>query len=158
MRRATLKPPEGNGMKRVYQKEDVCIGCRLCEIGCIVEHSPAKDVVKAFRNVSPRPEPRNIVEERGPLSFSVNCRHCDEPACLHACISGAIAKDPLTGIVGQDPEKCVGCWSCIMACPFGVIRKNGAQSKAVKCDLCAGRTIPACVEACPNRALVFEER
>ncbi len=53
-------------MKRVYQKEEVCIGCRLCEIGCIVEHSPSKNAIKAFRNVQPRPESRNIVEEKGP--------------------------------------------------------------------------------------------
>jgi len=145
-------------MKRVYQKEEVCIGCRLCEIGCVVEHSRLKDPVRAFKNVYPRPESRNIVEEKGPLTFSVNCRHCDEPACVQVCISGAIVKDPSSGIVLQDPGKCVGCWSCIMACPFGVIRKNEAEDKAMKCDCCPDRETPACVAACPNRALVYEER
>lgn len=145
-------------MKRVYQKEEVCIGCRLCEIGCIVEHSPAKDAVKAFKNVYPRPESRNIVEQKGPLTFSVNCRHCDEPACVQVCIAGAVVKDPETGIVRHDPEKCVGCWSCVMACPFGVVRKNDTEDRAMKCDLCPDRETPACVEACPNRALIFEER
>ncbi len=145
-------------MKRVYQKEEVCVGCRLCEIGCIVEHSPGKDPIRAFTGVFPRPGSRNIVEENGPLTFSVNCRHCDEPACVAVCISGALVKDPQTGVVGHSPEKCVGCWSCIMACPFGVIRMDSTRDKIIKCDLCADRKSPACVDACPNRALVFEEK
>ncbi|MFB3926619.1 MAG: 4Fe-4S dicluster domain-containing protein [Syntrophales bacterium] len=145
-------------MKRVYQKEEVCIGCHLCEIGCIVEHSALKDPIRAFKEVKPRPQPRNIVEEAGPLTMSVNCRHCDEPPCVHVCISGALYKDYRDGVVRHLEEKCVGCWSCIMACPFGVIRKNPAKEKVMKCDLCPDRKTPACVEACPNRALVFEER
>jgi len=71
-------------------------------------------------------------------------------------------KDPETGIVSNEGnlQKCVGCWMCIMACPFGVIspKKNGSQKTAVKCDLCKGRKNGlACVEACPNGALVFME-
>jgi carbon-monoxide dehydrogenase iron sulfur subunit len=45
-----------------------------------------------------------------------------------------------------------------MACPFGVIRRNETEDKAMKCDCCPDRKTPACVDACPNRALVFEER
>jgi len=145
-------------MKRVYQKEEVCIGCRLCEIGCIVEHSARKDPVRAFKGVSPRPLARNTVEEEGPLSFSVNCRHCDEPLCVQVCISGALHKEAHTGVVRHAGEKCVGCWSCVMACPFGVIRRNQVEGKVMKCDLCPDRETPACVNACPNRALVYEER
>jgi carbon-monoxide dehydrogenase iron sulfur subunit len=145
-------------MKRVYAKEEVCIGCHLCEIACIVEHSESKNVVRAFKGVTPKPVARNVVEEEGPLTLSVNCRHCDEAPCVAVCIAGAMTKDEESGVVGHNEEKCVGCWSCIMACPYGVIRMNPARQKAVKCDLCSGRTMPACVQACPNRALVFEER
>jgi carbon-monoxide dehydrogenase iron sulfur subunit len=145
-------------MKRVYQKEEVCIGCRLCEIGCTVEHSASKDAIKTFKGVKPRPQPRNTVEESGPVSLSVNCRHCEDAACVQICISGALYKDKETGVVRHDEDKCAGCWSCIMVCPFGVIRKNPGKNKIMKCDLCPDRKRPACVEACPNRALVFEER
>jgi len=144
-------------MKRVYPKEEVCIGCRLCEVACVVEHSRTKDVVKAFREETPG-SPRNLVEERGPVSFSLSCRHCDEPSCVAACISGALHKDPATGRVLYDEEKCVGCWSCVMSCPFGGIKQDVARMKIVKCDLCPGREVPACVAACPNRALIFEDR
>lgn len=145
-------------MKRVYPKEEVCIGCHLCEVACIVEHSESKNVIKAFKVQTPRPVARNVVEEEGPLTLSVNCRHCDEPPCVAVCIAGAMVKDEESGIVSHNEEKCVGCWSCIMACPYGVIKVNPFKEKVIKCDLCRGRAMPACVQACPNRALVFEER
>jgi carbon-monoxide dehydrogenase iron sulfur subunit len=144
-------------MKRVRAKEEVCIGCRLCEIACIVEHSESKNIIRAYKSETKRPEARNCVEEKGSLTFSVNCRHCDEPLCVAVCIAGAMVKDEETGVVRHDEEKCAGCWSCVMSCPYGVIKMNPSRGKAVKCDLCSGRTLPACVQACPNRAIVFEE-
>lgn len=144
-------------MKKVYAREDVCIGCRLCEIACIVEHSISKDIIRAFKQEEKRPA-RNVVEECGPVSFSVHCRHCDEPPCVQVCISGAMVKDPATGIVKHIPEKCVGCWSCVMACPYGVIKRDTDQGKVIKCDLCPDRDLPACVSACPNEALLYEEK
>lgn len=144
-------------MKKVYAKEDVCIGCRLCEIACIVEHSISKDIIRAFKQEEKGPA-RNVVEECGPVSFSVNCRHCDEPPCVQVCISGAIVKDPASGIVKHIPKKCVGCWSCVMACPYGVIKRDTNQGKVIKCDLCPDRDLPACVSACPNEALLYEEK
>lgn len=145
-------------MKRVYSLEDVCIGCHLCEVACITEHSISKEPVKAFLYEKERPISRCTVEERngGAVSFSTTCRHCDEPACLQACISGAIQKGE-DGRVVIDTEKCVGCWSCVMACPFGSIQRNTGRKRANKCDLCPDRERPACVDACPNRALVFEK-
>ncbi len=145
-------------MKRVYPKEEVCIGCHLCEVACIVEHSESKNVIRAYKAETPRPVARNVVEEEGPLTLSVSCRHCDEPACVQVCISGALVKDEESGIVSHNEEKCVGCWSCVMACPYGVIKMNPAREKVIKCDRCPQREIPACVQACPNRALLFEER
>lgn len=90
----------------------------------------------------------------------VLCRHCEEPACVDACMSGAMRKDPDTGIVTNEGnvQQCIGCWMCIMVCPFGVItQQNGESRTALKCDLCPGRELPACVESCPNKALVFAE-
>jgi carbon-monoxide dehydrogenase iron sulfur subunit len=145
-------------MKRIYTLEDVCIGCHLCEVACITEHSRSKDPVKAFLHEPERPISRCTVEEwdGGVVSLSTTCRHCDEPDCLRACISGAIQKFD-NGVVRIDTEHCVGCWSCVMACPYGAIQRNLARKKANKCDLCPDRRSPACVDACPNRALVYKE-
>ncbi|WP_298267516.1 4Fe-4S dicluster domain-containing protein [Geobacter sp.] len=145
-------------MKRIYTLEDACIGCHLCEVACITEHSQSKDPVKAFLHEPLRPISRCTVEEwdGGIVSFSTTCRHCDEPDCMRACISGAIRKFD-NGVVRVDTEQCVGCWSCVMACPYGAIQRNLTKKKANKCDLCPDRKSPACVDACPNRALVFKE-
>ncbi|RII27682.1 MAG: 4Fe-4S ferredoxin [Geobacter sp.] len=145
-------------MKRIYTIEDACIGCHLCEVGCITEHSQSKDPVRAFLHEQVRPLSRCTVEEGdgGVISLSTTCRHCDEPDCLRACISGAIQKND-AGVVRIDTEQCVGCWSCVMACPYGAVQRNLAKKKANKCDLCPDRKSPACVDACPNRALVYKE-
>lgn len=143
-------------VRYVVANEEVCIGCRLCEIACIVEHSKSKDIIKAYK-VEDTPLPRAHVEEEGPVSLSITCRHCDDPWCVSACITGAMYKGD-DGRVVVDKDKCVGCWSCVMACPFGAVFVDRDNKKSVKCDMCGDREIPACVEACPNRALVvFEE-
>lgn len=100
--------------------------------------------------------PRLRVEEKKPVSFSVRCQHCDEPPCVYACITGALRRED-SGIIKVDEERCIGCWTCILACPFGAIRQDTKQKKMVKCDLCPGETIPVCVANCPNEALVYAE-
>ena len=144
-------------MKRIYIKESVCIGCHLCEVYCKLAHSESKDLVKAFTRKSPGPVPSLLVEERRPVCFPVQCHHCDHPACVYACLTGALLKDPNSGIVTVDGEKCIGCWTCILACPSGAIAQDTGQGKIVKCDLCAGKDLPVCVMNCPNEALVYAE-
>jgi carbon-monoxide dehydrogenase iron sulfur subunit len=63
------------------------------------------------------------------------------------------------GRIVCDVEKCVGCWTCIMVCPYGVIKREEGDGKRVasKCDLCPDREIPACVANCPNEALIWVE-
>ena len=56
----------------------------------------------------------------------------------------------------MDPEKCVGCWMCIMVCPIGAIYRDSEDKAAVKCDLCEGKEIPACVLSCPTNALLYK--
>ncbi len=145
-------------MKRIFVKEEFCMGCRLCEIYCLVEHSNSKDIIKAFKRESPRPISRIIVEEKGYLTFSLQCRHCEEPLCLEACMSGALYRDEKTGAVLHNRDQCVGCWMCIMVCPYGVIKRDlNGRKVSSKCDLCMGREIPVCVEKCPNQALNLKE-
>jgi len=146
-------------MKRIYVNEEYCIACRLCEIHCLAAHSHSKKVIKAFKEELEQSVPRLLFEEEGPLSFAMPCRHCVDAPCVEACITGAMHRDVETGAVLCDEDQCVGCWTCIMVCPFGVIQGNVKGRKAVsKCDLCYGKDTPACVAHCPNEALVYEER
>lgn len=146
-------------MKRVYPDKEVCIGCRLCEVACLTVHSKSQDVIIAHKEEkSAGLTSRKAVYQNGPVCVALSCRHCAEPACVAACISGALSKDPVSGRTEYDESKCVGCWSCLMSCPFGAIKRHPAKEKIVKCDLCKDRKMPACAEACPNRALKYEER
>jgi len=143
-------------MFRVYVKEDVCIGCHLCEVFCQLEHSPSTDLVKAFKRGLPRPVSRIRAEAKGPVSFPVQCQQCREAPCVYACLTGALSYDPARGVVEFDEARCAGCWTCLLACPIGAIRQDTGQGRVLKCDLCQGEEIPACVANCPNEALVLQ--
>ena len=101
--------------------------------------------------------PRIRVEEHGGISYAVNCRHCDEHPCVKNCIAGAISVGD-DGVVVIDKDKCVGCCTCVLSCPFGAVSPS-EDGVAQKCELCrqSGKK-PACVEHCPNNAIVYEER
>jgi len=131
------------------------MGCGLCRVYCQVEHSQSKDLIKAFMKETPQPLPRIRVEKKAEVSFALQCRQCTDPWCVYSCLTGAITKDPASGMVSVDAEKCVGCWTCIVACPYGALTRDPSSETAVKCDLCPGRDIPACVAVCPNEALAL---
>jgi carbon-monoxide dehydrogenase iron sulfur subunit len=98
-----------------------------------------------------------MIEEEGGISFAVSCRHCGEPLCVKSCITGAMGiRD---GVIEIDRDKCVGCYTCIMACPYGAVMPDGGGA-IQKCELCIKNAEgePACVTGCPNKAIVFEER
>ncbi|MBN1177045.1 MAG: 4Fe-4S dicluster domain-containing protein [Dehalococcoidales bacterium] len=142
-------------MKKVYVKEDVCIGCGLCEVYCRLKHSKSKDLIKAYKQETPRPMSRLRVDESGIVSFSVRCQHCDDAPCIRACLTGALARDPETSLVVVDEERCIGCGTCVLACPLGVPRLDTSEKIMVKCDLCQDEELPVCVANCPNEALLY---
>ncbi len=142
-------------MKRIFVDEKWCLGCHLCEYYCAFANSNEEDMSKALKNVVINP--RIQIEQEGQISFAVSCRHCTEPLCAKSCITGALSVDD--GVIKIDKEKCVSCYTCIMACPFGAIMPSDAGT-VQKCELCienAGGK-PACVAGCPNQAIIFEER
>ena len=142
-------------MKRIYVNEAWCLGCHLCEYYCAFANSGEKDMVRALKDIEIHPRIR-IEEEKG-VSFAVACRHCKEPLCVRGCISGALSiRD---GVVCIDPERCVGCYTCVLCCPYGAVSPS-AQGAVQKCELCTKNRqgLPACVLNCPNKAIVFEER
>lgn len=105
----------------------------------------------------------------------LQCQHCEEPACLAVCPTGATSKDEETGVVSVDPEQCIGCESCIKACPYEGVRtlivdteyyldvevgehdapphKASTVEKCTFCTNLIGRDeVPACMQLCPGRA------
>ncbi|MBF7082868.1 FAD-dependent oxidoreductase [Desulfallas sp. Bu1-1] len=145
-------------MKRILINKELCQGCRNCQVACMAGHSAAESVLTLDLE-NPANQARNFVEAgTDGKPVPILCRHCDEPACVAACMSGALTKSPDTGTVDHDPEKCAGCWMCVMSCPYGIIRPDdGKGMVAVKCDFCDDRSFPLCVEACPTGAIALAE-
>ncbi len=141
--------------KEIFARLDRCMGCHSCELACAVTHSDSQSLYTALSE-SPQPKSRLFVEWVAPdQPVPVLCRHCEEAPCMHACISGAIYRSADSGVVLTDADKCIGCWTCVMVCPYGVIGRHLEDHKAYRCDRCPDRDVPACVHACPTQALVY---
>ena len=142
-------------MKRVYVNEKWCLGCHLCEYNCAFANSGIKSMVKALKG---KPiYPRIRVEGSDKITYAVSCRHCTDPLCVKSCISGALTQQD--GVIHIDTDKCIGCLTCMLVCPYGAL-SQGEAGVVQKCELCTNNSHqePACVAGCPNRAIVFEER
>ena len=143
-------------MKRVYVNEKWCLGCHLCEYNCAFANSGCDSMVKALKNK--KIFPRIRVQGDDKITYAVSCRHCTDPICVRSCISGALSKSE-DGMVSIDKNKCIGCLTCVLVCPYGAISQD--ETGAVqKCELCLKNSCgsPACVAGCPNNAIVYEER
>lgn len=131
--------------ERVVLNVDQCIGCRSCSAACFYGH-------KGMPNVS------YAAIEEGTLP--VICRQCSEPPCVDACPVDALQRDDC-GVVHRSRMLCIGCKSCVYACPFGVIEQELTSHLASKCDMCEERVregdIPRCVATCTAGALSFEK-
>ena len=142
-------------MKRVYVNEKWCLGCHLCEYNCAFANSGKKDMADALKG---KPIfPRIHIEGDEKISYAVPSRHCKDPTCVKSCIAGAITRED--GLIHIAQSKCVGCYTCILVCPYGALatNENGVMQK---CELCLQNFCgaPACVKGCPNNAIVYEER
>lgn len=134
-----------------HHNMDKCVGCKACQMACKNEYELEAEVnwrrVYPFREDPAAPE-RSFI--------SVACNHCENPECARVCPVGAYSKRE-DGIVVQNHEKCIGCRLCTMACPYGATRYSPSHRKASKCELCKTRLDaglqPACVAACPTKAL-----
>ena len=139
---------------------DKCMSCGACAVACMDQND-----VDIAAGESPL---RHVVtyEEDGKRVFmSLACMHCDDAPCVKGCPTGCLYKDTDTGLTLYDPDKCIGCHSCSMACPYGAptfvtFVKAGKRDKMKKCDGCIERLRnglePACVHACPIGALTCE--
>ena len=144
-------------MKKLKYDPEKCLACRTCEIACAIGHSNSKDIFCAIKEKEVSFPKVKVFSSVKLKNFPIACRHCDEPACVAACIGSALTKDPKTGMVTYDKDKCVGCWMCVMSCPYGAIRSNHKTKKVLRCDLCSDVDTPRCSEACPVKAIILEE-
>lgn len=142
-------------MKRIFVNEKWCLGCHLCEYYCAFANSGEANMAKALKDIVINP--RIQIEEQQGISFAVSCRHCKEPMCVKSCITGSLKIED--GVITFDEERCVGCYTCILTCPFGAVVPSN-DGAIQKCELCMNNTngSPACVAGCPNKAIVYEER
>ena len=88
----------------------------------------------------------------GSTFIPVICRNCEDAPCVTACMSGGRYRDG-KGRVVTDYRRCVGCWMCIMSCPFGAIDREEGAHVALKCDGCTDKDVPPCAEACERGVL-----
>lgn len=141
-----------------------CIGCRTCEIACAVAHGAGNGLegVSADNFL-----PRIRIVKNSTVSAPMVCRHCEDAPCAQVCPNGAIVRENDSIQVKQ--EKCIGCKTCAIACPYGVmaivsrvvtlpsagaVARRSLKVEAVKCDLCEGHAEgPSCVKVCPTNAL-----
>ncbi|MFC1679073.1 4Fe-4S dicluster domain-containing protein [Elusimicrobiota bacterium] len=144
----------------------LCVGCEKCVVACKEENKLGKDRMWPWqKSIDELSATRftTLIKRPGGRYIRHQCRHCLDPACVSACIVGALRKTP-EGAVVYDQDKCMGCRYCMLACPFGIPRYDWerAISYIHKCTLCDHRLakgkIPACVEACPEKATIFGPR
>ena len=150
----------------------LCIGCKTCMVACNEANglpadttgSPAKLYHKPIDLSEKAKTVIKLYAQDGEQSFvKAQCMHCVDPACASACMLGALKKREF-GIVTYDPDLCVGCRYCEVACPFNVpkFEWSSAAPKIVKCELCKERLAagkePACTEVCPRHAVIFGQR
>jgi len=130
---------------RFYVNPALCTGCRTCELACSFAHS-----------VNGKPGRSRIYPLDGgfkDLWVPVTCLQCDDPACVKSCLVDAITRNPETGAMDLDADKCVRCMACVAACPFGCSLHDTTHDIVVKCDLCGGD--PVCAHFCPTKALTY---
>lgn len=155
-----------------------CVGCHACSTSCKGANGTPPGVLRCRVERTTEGTYPDVVRRITPIA----CQHCDAPACVEVCPTGASCKREEDGIVVVNKEECIGCQSCMQACPYGArylldlsagyfgekftafeeVAYSGKVDKTIdKCDFCLGRTAegavpePACVAACVADARVF---
>ncbi len=140
-----------------------CTGCKACQIACKDKNNLPIGVRwrRVFQYEGGAWDDQNgqmVPSDVFAYSVSAACMHCENAICKDVCPTAAISKSP-DGIVLIDANKCIGCRYCSWACPYGAPQFNESTGVMTKCTMCndllAKGEKPACVDACPYRALEF---
>ena len=174
-RETKQRPPDALGL--LYDAT-LCVGCKACVAACkeannnppefsTVDHlwdTPLDtsgytfNIIKMYRNGTMDVKDQ---ETNGYAFMKTSCMHCGDPSCVSACPVSAMTKDPVTGVVGYNPDKCIGCRYCVAACPFGIpkYQYDSPTGRIGKCELCRHRYkdghYSACAEVCPTGATLY---
>lgn len=159
-------PPDAVGM--LYDAT-LCIGCKACVVACREANDLPPETPEWTEGLWDAPPgldeyTKNVIqlyrdgEEQSYIKHQ--CMHCLDPGCANACMIGALQKRDY-GIVTWDPNRCIGCRYCQVACPFEVpkFEWHKANPTIVKCELCLHRIKagqqPGCCEVCPRHAVIY---
>lgn len=144
----------------------ICTGCKTCMIACKDKNNLDAGIL--WRRVYEFSGGEWLSLPDGTFRqdvfayyISVSCNHCSRPVCVEVCPTGAMKQDE-NGIVTVNETRCMGCRYCEWACPYGAPQYRAENGCMTKCDFCRNELetggVPACVAACPTRALSFGER
>jgi Fe-S-cluster-containing dehydrogenase component len=133
--------------------QDSCIGCHACTVACKTEHEVPLGVNRTWVKYVEKgawPDTRRF--------FTVmRCNHCTDAPCVAICPTSALTKRD-DGIVDFDTDRCIGCKSCMQACPYDALYIDPVEHTAQKCNYCVHRVEvgiePACVVVCPEQAII----
>jgi len=133
--------------------QTTCIGCHACTVACKTEHGVALGVNRTWVKYVEKgtwPDTKRF--------FSVmRCNHCTDAPCVDICPTTALFRRP-DGIVDFDTSRCIGCKSCLQACPYDALYIDPGDQTAQKCNYCVHRVEvglePACVVVCPEQAII----
>jgi len=165
------KRPAADAVGLLYDSTR-CIGCRACVVACREANGLTPEATHlngvaydAPYDLNARTKTIIRLYDTGTARGYVKnqCMHCVDPACVSVCMFSALHKIS-GGIVAYDPDSCIGCRYCEVACPFNVPKFEWASAtpKIVKCELCRHRLAagkePACTEICPRQAVIFGKR
>lgn len=148
-----------------------CEGCQSCEEACLQENHPgAEEVGDLEANVIRETSEKQLTlvnyftdEEESEYFVKRQCFHCNQPACTAACLTNAMEKTKEGPVIWHE-DKCMGCRYCMISCPFDIpkFEYEKANPDIKKCMMCYHRLqkgeLPACVDACPNEAIIFGTR
>ena len=156
-----------------------CIGCNACTVICKMANNVPEGIfwTRVLTDGGDAVDtPKRVGDTLSMRYYTLGCQHCSNPACVKSCPVGATYKDPETGVVRQDYDKCIGCRMCIAACPYTGVRSYNWEAPKYaldfatgdadvpkhqkhvveKCTFCYQRIskgeVPACMDLCPARA------
>ncbi|MEW6365253.1 MAG: hydrogenase 2 operon protein HybA [Acidobacteriota bacterium] len=159
------KAPPDDAVGMLYDATR-CIGCKACVVKCKEANGLPPDAPDGLHDapVDLNASTKNIIKlykDADRISYmKAQCMHCVDPACVSVCMFGSLQKGEL-GIVTYNPDRCLGCRYCQVACPFNVPKFEWSKAvpQIVKCEMCrhliAKGGQPACCEVCPREAVIY---